>query len=422
MGKLVAFAKKAKKKYGNVVGRADTTPTDDRRLPSGSIKLDYALGGGYRVGWVTSLYGDKSGGKTTTAIRGEAIAQGLCRNCLRPAHNIVAVPPLKKDLEEDPEARWSAEGECDCYRVGLYQPEDLPKVKGEKEKEYKDRIEKWRKGLKKNSYEEFVCTWIDPEGTFDKRYASEWIGLDTRRVLYVRPESAEEGIDIMHALVATIETDMMVVDSIAQLVPLLELSASTQEWQQGLQARLVNKAVRKLISASSMVARHRRSITQIWINQTREKIGNIFGDPTVKPGGKGQEFAVCAEIKFGKSKRETIEEQYGTKEEVLIIPIKETFSFTVTKNKTHGTNSVKWDYTQAMRDSSTHRKGQVLEADDIFTLAMRYLIEQQKKGYVFAGKEYSTQKAIAAALREDEELLSATKKVLLERMLERQGS
>lgn len=421
MGKLVAFAKKAKKKYGNVVGRADTTPTDDRRIPSGSIKLDYALGGGYRVGWVTSLYGDKSGGKTTTAIRGATIAQGLCRNCLRPAKGITAVPPSKKELEEDSDARWSAEGVCDCYSVGIYQPEDLPKESGEKDKEYKNRIAKWREGLKKNSYEEFVCTWIDPEGTFDKRYASEWIGLDNRRVLYVRPESAEEGIDIMHALVATVETDMMVVDSIAQLVPLLELSASTQEWQQGLQARLVNKGVRKLVSASSMVARYHRSITQIWINQTRDKIGTVFGDPTVKPGGKGQEFAVCAEIKFGKSSRETIEEQYGNEKEKVIIPIKETFHFTVTKNKTHGTNSVKWDYSQAMRSNRAWRKGQVLEEDDIFKLAMHYLVEQQKKGYVFAGKEYSAQKAIAAALREDQELLSATKKVLLEKMLESQG-
>jgi RecA/RadA recombinase len=423
MGKLVSFAKAAKKKYGGVVGRADTTPTDDRRLPSGSIRLDYGLGGGYRVGWITSLYGEKSGGKTTTAIRALTIAQNYCRNCLRPVSDVVAVPPSKDELKEDPEARWSAEGTCDCYATGLYRPEDPPKKDSkEKEKDYKERVAKWRAKLKKNSYEEFVCAWIDPEGTFAKDYAAS-IGLDNRRVMYVRPESAEEGIDIMHALICTVEVDMMAVDSIAQLVPLLELSASTEEWQQGLQARLVNKAVRKLVSGSSMVARNRRSITQIWINQTREKIGKLFGDPTVKPGGKGQEFAVCAEIKFGKNTIESVEEQYGSEKEKLIIPVKETFNFTVTKNKTQGTSTVTGFYSQSMRDSAAGPKGRIMEEDDVFKLTMHYLVEEQKgKGkYVLAGKEYPTQKAIMADLRDDKDLLVATKKVLLEKMLGSQG-
>lgn len=425
-GKLVSFAKTAKKKYGDVLGRADVTPSSDRRLPSGSFDLDLALGRGYRVGWVTSLYGAKSGGKTTTAIRALSIAQNYCRNCYRPAQNVEAVPPSKEDLAEDPDARWSAKGECTCYAEGLCREPDVPEKetdkdgKKEKEKDYKARIEKWRKAFEKNSYEELVCSWIDTEGRFDKAYATK-IGLDCRRVLYMRPESAEEGIDLMHALVCTIEVDMLVLDSIAQLVPTAELTESTLEWQQGLHARLMNKAVRKLISGSSMVARSNRAITQIWINQVRDKIGTLYGDPTVKPGGKGQEFAVSAEIKFNDGKMEYTEETYGSKDrkEIDRIPTKETFYFEVTKNSSASTKTVRGHYAQLARDSKAGPMGQVIEADEIFNRARHYLVKQDKKAkkYKLAGREYSAQKAIQLDLSEDPALLAQVKEELFQRLL-----
>lgn len=421
-GKLVTFAKTAKKKYGGVVGRADITPTNDRRLPTGSFSLDLALGGGYRVGWVTSLYGEKSGGKTTSAIRGLSIAQNFCRNCYRPVMDVQAVEPSKEDLNEDPDARWSATGTCDCYKAGLYVPEEPIREKEEKAADYRDRVEAWRKRLQKNSYEELVTSWVDPEGTFDKKYATD-LGMDCRRVLYVRPESAEEGIDILHALVCTVEVDFLALDSIANLVPMSELSSSMVEWQQGLQARLMNKAIRKLISGSSMVARQHRAITQIWINQVRDKIGTVYGDPTVKPGGKGQEFAVCAEIKFGKSAVEYGESVYGSKEkkEVDRIPKRETFFFEVTKNKTAGTKKVTGRYTQLMRTTKEGKKGAVVELDDVYKRVMMSLVKLKKnsKGkYVLLNKEYSSQKAILDSLKDDPVFYEKVKKTLLDLMLE----
>jgi len=418
-GKLVIFAKNAKKKYGGVVGRADTTPSDDRRLPSGSFALDRALGGGWRVGWAHSVYGAKSGGKTTTTIRALAIAQDHCRNCYRLAQNVEAVPPSKEDLAEDPEARWSAKGECTCFADGLYKPDEPQKEKDEKEKSYKERVAKWRKKLEKNSYEELVCVWIDPEGTFDKKYAAK-LGLDTRRVLYIRPESAEEGIDLMHAVVCTVEADFLALDSIAQLVPTAELVESTTEWQQGLHARLMNKAVRKLVSGSSMVAREKRAITQIWVNQMREKIGTRFRDPTVKPGGKGQEFAVCAEIKFADGAVKYVEDVYGStdKKEIDRVPVEETFYFEVTKNKTAGTKKVNGFYTQSMRAKDM---GRVIEEDDVFKRLMHSpLVRQNKKvkRYYLLDREYTTQKALKIDLKDDPAFFDAVKKELLRELLE----
>lgn len=425
MTKLAAFTRAAKAKYGKgKIGRADTTPTDDRRITSGSLRLDYALGGGYRVGWITSLYGEKAGGKTTTAIRALAHGQVLCRNCLRLAANVEAVEPSAAELKEDPDARWSAKGQCTCFAEELYKPE-VPEFRDDKDKKiagntkkYKEAHEAWSKKLTKNSYEEFVCAWIDMETKFDKVWATK-LGLDCRRVLFIRPEHAEEAIDIMHALACTIEVDFVVIDSIAQLVPMKELSESMEVWQQGLAARLTNKFVRKLVSGGAMVANANRTLTQIWINQTREKIGVIFGDPTVKPGGKGQEFAVAAEIRFRKSKIENRQEQYGTKEEVVDIPVKETFFFQCTKNQTESVSSVKGTYTQQMRDNDAGPRGRIIEEEEIHKLAMHWLVEQDKKtkNYTLAGTEYTSQKSMMVAIRSDDILRAAIKKVLLETML-----
>lgn len=427
MTKLAAFAKAAKAKYGKgKVGRADTTPTDDRRIASGSLRLDYALGGGYRVGWITSLYGEKSGGKTTTAMRALAHGQQLCRNCLRLAEDVEGVEPSAAELKEDPEARWSGKGQCTCFAEGLYKPE-VPEFRDDKDKKiaintkkYKEIRDAWAAKLTKNSYEEFVCAWIDMETTFDKNWATK-LGLDCRRVLFIRPEHAEEAIDIMHALACTIEVDFVVIDSIAQLVPMAELSESMEVWQQGLAARLTNKFVRKLVSSGAMVANANRTLTQIWINQTREKIGVMFGDPTVKPGGKGQEFAVAAEIRFRKSKVENRQEVWGNKEkgEVVDIPTEETFFFQCTKNKTATVSGVKGTYTQQMRDNDAGLMGRIIEEEEVFKLAMHYLVEQDKKtkNYNLAGTEYTSQKSMMVAIRSDEVLRTVIKKVLLETML-----
>lgn len=428
MGKLGAFTKAAKKRYGpGAVGRADTTPTDDRRLPSGSLLLDYVLGGGYRVGWITALYGKKSGGKTTTAIRALMNSQNFCRNCLRPAKNVQAVPPSAEELAEDPEARWSAEGECTCFAEGLFRP-DPPEFRDEKgtklkagSKKEKEALDAWKAGLSANSYEEYVTAWMDVENSFAKDYAAK-IGLDCRRVMFIRPESAEDGIDLLHSLACTVECDMLAVDSIAQLVPTAELEASTMDWQQGLQARLVNKMSRLLVRDASMVANQHRSFTQIWINQTRTNIGMRFGDPTVKPGGAGQEFAVHAEVRFDKPKRTYIEEQYGAKDkgEVYKILSTETFFFDGTKNKTASTVGVRGSYTQSCRANDAGPAYRMMEDDLIYSLAMHHLVTQdKKKDYLLAGKAYSNQKSIKQAIREDAELQQAVRETLLDTMLGR---
>lgn len=383
--RLAAFAIASREKYGRrVVNRAEFSGLRDIRTTSGSLALDHDLGGGIRIGGVHGFYGEKSGGKTTSSARVMGLMQDLCRNCFRKAENLVAVPPSPAVLKEDPDARWSAKGECDCVKVGacLHEFEDLPKEKNESPKKYRDRIADWKKKLERNSYEEFVCTWVDIEESYDNTWFSK-LGVDNRRVLLIRPESAEEGLDIAHALIFTGDADFLCLDSIAQLAPRKELESSMEEWQQGLQARLVNKGIRRFMAGAAMVTNKTRPITQIWINQTRVKIGVMFGDPTVKPGGKGQEFAVHIEVKFKRSKQEIESEQYGAKTEFVSNPISERIAWVITKNKTRSMAKCEGSYIQALRDTDVYPAGTILEDEYIHKLALKYIVNHDQKAKIY---------------------------------------
>lgn len=417
---------KMKERYGPKSGGSGaTTGNRSRRVPIGPLDLDYALGGGCHDGLVHSLYGAKSGGKTTTSLKIVAVHQGLCRNCLRPAKNVQSIEPIEKELEDDPDIRWEASGECDCFALGIYKP-DVPEFRDEKgkkiasnTKKYKEYLEEWQEGLRANSYEEYVVSWMDLEMSFSERYA-RMQGVAPERLLLFRGTSAEAAGDFLHAIACTNEVDMLVIDSIAQMAPNKEIESSMEDWQQGLHARLMNKLGRLLVRDATNAAVNKRSITQIWINQTREKIGVMFGDPTTKPGGKGQEFAAHIEIKFLGSKRETEKVQYGTKDEFDTVPVSETFRFSVTKNKGRGTNGVGGSYTQRTRSTASGPAGSLIEEEDLLKRALHYLVDQdpKTKQYRLGDEEFSSRKAILNRIIEDLEFRAALKKALLDTMLE----
>lgn len=424
---LAAFVTGAQKSYGKrSTGRSDVVAVPRRKVPLGPLRLDHALGGGLDMGSIHSFYGEKSGGKTTTALMAVARCQQLCRNCYRFATDIVAVPPSAEILVVDPLARWGATGKCTCFADGIYQAEvpDFTDGGGKKlavnSGKYNAELEAWKARLTENSYEEFVCAWVDLELSFDAKYA-ELRGVDTKRVQLFRPETAEMTIDLMHAMTRTVEVDLVVLDSIAQMAPNKEIESSAEEWQQGLQARLVNKMCRQLAADGSMVANQGHTATQIWINQTRQKIGVMYGDPSVKPGGKGQEFAVHVEVKFLGSKRVMEEITYGAKDkgEVLDRPVSETFRFEVTKSKAGKTREVGGNYTVRLYTTDAGKAGELIEVDDVFKMAMHFIVQQDPKSkkYMVGDDEFGSQKEILAKLRDDAVFLRAVKAILLELFL-----
>ena len=416
----LATAKAAlRKKYGDkVVGAAGRVATRDVRVSSGSLLLDMALGGsldggfGVVVGRPHAFWGDKSGGKTTTSMRIAGIFQGMCRNCWRPARNVQAVPPTEKELEADPEARWSATGECDCYARGLMDHDwtPSPKEPNEKAKAYAERVTAEKEAFLANSYEETVVVWVDAEFAFEERYFANF--GDPRRLMLVRPEVGEDAVDVAHVLASSGCVDLMVLDSLAHFAPKDEVEASAHDWQQGLQARIVNKGVRKFISSAHRAHQSGRRLTQIWINQTRMKIGVLFGDPSVKPAGMGQDFGAHIEIRFRGSKGEYSTEQYGdkSKKEFITSMVSERFNFEVVKNRSCATKGRKGFYEQTA-------DGKIMEDGAYFKMAQKYLLQANGKGFEGGGYQFPTQKALMEAIQNDPEVRAGFRAAILARFV-----
>jgi len=128
--------------------------------------------------------------------------------------------------------------------------------------------------------------YIDAEHALDPQYASRCgVDLDLDRLLISQPDSGEEALEITDILVRSEAVDGIVIDSVAALVPKAELEGEMGDAFVGLQARLMSQALRKLAAATS-----RSNTALVFINQLREKIGVIFGNPEVTPGGRALKF------------------------------------------------------------------------------------------------------------------------------------
>jgi recombination protein RecA len=129
-----------------------------------------------------------------------------------------------------------------------------------------------------------IAAFIDAEHAMDPDYAKK-VGVNTDELLISQPESGEQALQIVETLVRSSAIDVIVVDSVAALVPKAEIDGEMGDSHMGLQARLMSQALRKL---TAIVARSHTSI--IFINQLREKIGVMFGTPETTTGGKALKF------------------------------------------------------------------------------------------------------------------------------------
>ncbi|HTJ81079.1 MAG TPA: recombinase RecA [Polyangiaceae bacterium] len=129
-----------------------------------------------------------------------------------------------------------------------------------------------------------VAAFIDAEHAFDATYARA-IGIDTERLLVSQPDSGEQALEIVETLIKSGTVDVVVVDSVAALVPKAEIDGEMGDAHMGLQARLMSQALRKLTPVV-----HRTNTTLIFINQLRQKIGVVFGNPETTTGGNALKF------------------------------------------------------------------------------------------------------------------------------------
>jgi recombination protein RecA len=129
-----------------------------------------------------------------------------------------------------------------------------------------------------------IAAFIDAEHALDPLYAKN-LGVDIDNLLISQPDTGEQALEIAEALVRSGAVDVVVIDSVAALVPRAELEGDMGDAHVGLQARLMSQALRKLSGAIS-----KSKTSAIFINQLREKVGVMFGNPEVTPGGRALKF------------------------------------------------------------------------------------------------------------------------------------
>ena len=202
---------------GSIMKLGEAIKVDVELLPSGSLSLDLALGGGYPKGRIIEIYGPESSGKTTLTLH--AIAE-------------------------------------------------IQKQKG-------------------------TAAFIDAEHALDPAYARR-LGVDTDNLLVSQPDNGEQALEIVETLVRSNAVDLIVVDSVAALVPQAEIDGDMGDSHMGLQARLMSQALRKLTGIIN-----KSKATVIFINQIRMKIGVMFGNPETTTGGNALKFyaSVRADIR-----------------------------------------------------------------------------------------------------------------------------
>ncbi len=193
---------------GSIMKLGQSTHINVETVPTGSLSLDIALGGGIPKGRIVEVYGPESSGKTTLTLH--AIAE--------------------------------------VQRAGG------------------------------------TAAFIDAEHALDPTYAKR-IGVDTENLLLSQPDNGEQALEIVETLVRSNAVDLIVVDSVAALVPRAEIEGDMGDSHMGLQARLMSQALRKLTGVIS-----RSHTTVIFINQIRMKIGVMFGNPETTTGGNALKF------------------------------------------------------------------------------------------------------------------------------------
>eukprot|EP00986_Skeletonema_menzelii_P002710 scaffold761_cov137-Skeletonema_menzelii.AAC.4 len=166
-----------------------------------------------------------------------------------------------------------------------------------------------------------IAAFVDAEHALDPKYAAA-LGVDVESLLVSQPDSGEMALDIVDQLVRSSAVDVIVVDSVAALVPRAELEGEMSDMQVGLQARLMSKALRKITSSLSL-----SQCTVIFLNQLRSKVGVIYGSPEVTSGGNALKF--YASVRLDTRRREILPDNLGIRAKVKVVKNKVAAPFKV---------------------------------------------------------------------------------------------
>ncbi len=223
---------------GSIMRLGEAHKIDVETIPSGSLSLDIALGGGVPKGRVVEIYGPEASGKTTLSLHAVA---------------------------------------------------EVQKAGG-------------------------VAAYVDAEHALDPAYAKR-IGVNIEELLLSQPDSGEQALEVVETLVRSNAVDIIVVDSVAALVPQAEIEGDMGDAHMGLQARLMSQALRKLTAIIS-----KTKCTVVFVNQLRMKIGIMFGNPETTTGGNALKFYASVRMDIRRlSQIKTAETVIGNRVRVKVV-------------------------------------------------------------------------------------------------------
>lgn len=341
MSNLNYLLKEINKKYGEGTVRTANEFPDLTRIPTGIFALDASIGGGIPKGRICIFSGNESTGKTSVAKMALAQFQSTCKNCL-----------LKLN-------------KCNCGNT-----------------------------------EPHVAVMVDIEGAFDPNWFTT-LGGNVDDLILFQPEFAEQGVDVVEALVRSGEVDIIVVDSVAMMSPADEIEKSSEDLLVGTHARLMNRMMRSVQSGMNSLGMGSRKPSVILINQLRQKVGVLYGDNTTLPGGLGQKFASSITVKFTARPSELVYADKGKKDDS---PLGVTIRFNVTKNKTFVPLKTGM-FILYVADSKLGAKGSINIEEQIVDYAVNYgVIEKSGAWFTMGNEQYQGKNSVIEALINDDSL------------------
>lgn len=231
------------------------------------------------------------------------------------------------------------------------------------------------------------AVWVDLEGTFDPSWAIQF-GVDVEKLIVIKPGYGEEAVDLIMAFLYASDVALVVVDSIAVMTAAKEVEKSAEGMDVGTASVLVKRLSNKIAICLSMEYRRGHSPAVIFVNQTRFKIGVMFGDPETMPGGQAMKFLSSLTVRL-----------YGKNEMVKTIhpdlPVYKATNAVIKKAKVP-VRAMNFEYKMAMMQTDDLRVGQTDSWNTVcgYLKAHGQLVKGDKGGWTVLGVTYPTQVSI----------------------------
>ena len=260
-------------------------------------------------------------------------------------------------------------------------------------------------------YPDYRCIMLDVEHSYNRDWA-EKLGVDTQALLHIKPENGEQVVDIVEAVLNTEDCGLVVIDSLGAMTQQVSIDKATEDKVMADIAALTAKLVKKTTVALGKAEKEGRPTTLFYVTQVYQKIGVMFGDPTVLSGGNKPKFQCSCIIKMGNSKP-IIDSSIDPEN-----PIRKASKFKVEKFKFPIISS-QGEYEMVTMDYDNYVVGDVEDWKEVKKICEAHeFLTKEGKGYSFMGQEYKTLKEIKEQYTNDSEFKSSVNYTLIEAIKE----